>query len=103
MRIIVATFLLAIAVIHPVSAQVLYGSLTGIVHDSAGAVIPAAALKVVNPSTMQDFSTETNEVGSYTFSTLPPGTYNLTISAKGFRTLTQRDIVITPNIVRRED
>jgi hypothetical protein len=103
MRIIVATFLFVLAAIHPVSAQVLYGSLTGIVHDTAGAVVPAAAVKVVNPGTMQDFSTVTNDVGSYTFTTLPPGIYNMTISAKGFRTLAQRDIEITVNTVRRED
>ena len=100
---LVATLILALAAIHPAAAQVLYGSLTGIVHDTAGAVIPGAAVKVVNPSTAQEFSIVTNDVGSYTFGSLPPGTYNLTISAKGFRTLTQRDIVITPNIVRRED
>ena len=91
------------AATRPCAAQVLYGSLTGIVHDTAGAVIPAAAVKVVNPSTGQEFATVTNDVGSYTFTTLPPGIYNLTIGAKGFRTLTQRDIVITVNIVRRED
>src|ERR1044071_3763091 len=99
----VVTLGLAVAVSRPAAAQVLYGSLTGIVHDTAGAVIPAAAVKVVNPSTSQEFSTVTNDIGSYTFTTLAPGTYNLTISAKGFRTLTQRDIVITVNIVRRED
>src|SRR5437016_5833419 len=88
---------LALATVHPLTAQVLYGSLTGIVQDTAGAVIPSAAVQVVNPSTMQDFSTITNDVGSYTFTTLPPGTYNLTLSAKGFRTLSQRDIVITVN------
>ena len=42
-------------------------------------------------------------MGSYTFSTLPPATYDLTISVKGFRTLVQKDIPITPNIVRREE
>src|SRR5436190_1819042 len=95
-----ASIYLVLVSIHPATAQVLYGSLTGIVHDTAGAVIPSAAVKVVNPSTMQDFATVTNDVGSYTFTTLPPGTYNLTVSAKGFRTLTQRDLVITVNTVR---
>ena len=100
---ILLTLLLSLVALHPAAAQVLYGSLTGIVRDTAGAVIPAASVKVVNPNTAQEFATVTNEVGSYTFSTLPPGTFNLTISAKGFRTLAQKDILITPNIVRRED
>src|SRR5438270_11059006 len=97
------TLAVAFATVHPAAAQVLYGSLTGIVHDTAGAVIPSAGVQVVNPSTAQELSTLTNDVGSYTFTTLPPGTYNLTINAKGFRTLTQRDILITVNVVRRED
>ena len=103
MRKIFATVLLAFAAAHPLAGQVLYGSLTGIVHDTAGAVIPSAAVKVVNPGPAQEFSTITNEIGSYTFTTLPQGAYNLTIGAKGFRTLVQRDIVITVNTVRRED
>jgi Carboxypeptidase regulatory-like domain/TonB dependent receptor-like, beta-barrel len=103
MRKILAALFFAFVMIHPATAQVLYGSLTGIIHDSGGAVVPSAAVKLVNPSTMQEFSTVTNDVGSYTFSSLSPATYNLTITAKGFRTLTQRDIVITVNIVRRED
>jgi carboxypeptidase family protein/TonB-dependent receptor-like protein len=103
MRKIFVALSIALAAFHPAMAQVLYGSLTGIVHDTAGAVIPSAAVEVVNQGTMQNFSAITNDVGSYTFTTLPPGTYNLTINAKGFRTLTQRDIVITVNVVRRED
>ena len=87
----------------PAAAQVLYGSLTGIVRDSAGAVVPGASVKVVNPSTKQEFSTVTNDAGSYTVSTLPPGTYDLTINAQGFRTLTQRNLDIAVNIVRRQD
>ncbi len=85
------------------SAQVLYGSLTGIVHDAAGAVVPAASVKVVNTGTAQEFALQTNEVGSYTFSNLPPGTYDLTVNASGFRALARRGIAITVNIVRRED
>ncbi|MEK7406522.1 MAG: TonB-dependent receptor [Acidobacteriota bacterium] len=101
-RLIIAlTFSLAAGA--PAAAQVLYGSLTGIIHDAAGAVIPGASVKVRNPGTAQEFATQTNDVGSYTFSSLPPGTYELTISATGFRTLTQRDIVVTVNVVRRED
>jgi hypothetical protein len=103
MRQIFAALSFVFAALQPATAQVLYGSLTGIVHDSAGAVIPSAVVKVVNPGTMQEFTTTTNEVGSYTFSTLTPGSYNLTINAKGFRSLAQRDIDITVNIVRRQD
>ena len=94
---------MAVAVRVPVAAQVLYGSLTGIVHDAAGAVVPGASVQLRNTGTSQELTAQTNEVGSYTFSSLPPGNYDLTITANGFRTLTKRDILITVNIVRRED
>ena len=85
------------------SAQVLYGSLTGSALDSGGAVVPGAAVVVRNPGTAQEFTAKTNEVGSYTFSNLTPGVYDLTITASGFRPVTKRGIIITPNTVRRED
>jgi hypothetical protein len=100
---ILTTLLVSVAASIPAAAQVLYGSVTGIVHDQGGAVIPGAAVKLVNPGTAQEFAELTNDAGSYTFPTLPPGAYELTISAKGFRPLTQRGLVITVNIVRRED
>jgi Carboxypeptidase regulatory-like domain/TonB dependent receptor len=93
----------ALAVAAPVAAQVLYGSLTGTVHDSVGAVIPGVSVKLRNAGTAQEFTEQTNDAGGYTFSTLPPGTYDLTISATGFRGLTRRDVAITVNVVRRED
>jgi hypothetical protein len=98
-----AILLFLFAACAPSFAQVLYGSLTGIVHDTGGAVVPAAAVKARNTGTSQEFATVTNEDGGYTLSTLPPGSYELSVAAKGFRTLTQRDLVITVNIVRRED
>ena len=103
MKRILLALLLMVAMCVPSMAQVVYGSLTGIIRDSAGAVIPGASAKLVNAGTAQEFTAQTNDVGSYTFLNLPPGTYELTIGASGFRTLAQRDIVITVNTVRRED
>src|SRR5262249_14225950 len=54
-------FLSLLAATTPLAAQVLYGSLTGIVHDPAGAVVPAAAAKVQNIGTGQEFTTQTND------------------------------------------
>lgn len=95
---------LALAVWHlPANAQVLYGSLTGVVSDSAGAVVPNATVKARNVETGQEATGQTNAAGSYTLSTLTPGTYELSITASGFRVLTRRGIAISANTVRRED
>jgi len=84
-------------------AQVLYGSLTGVVTDSSGAVLPNATVKVTNVETAQEASLSANAVGSYTFSNLAPGTYDVAVQSPGFRTLTQRSLSITANTLRRED
>jgi hypothetical protein len=85
------------------SAQVLYGSLTGTVTDSAGAVVPGARVVARNTGTARESTAQTNEVGSYTFSDLLPGPYDLTITQQGFRPVTKRGLPITVNVVRRED
>ena len=43
----------------PASAQVLYGSLTGTVKDSGGAVVPGATITVRNTNTAQEFTAQT--------------------------------------------
>src|SRR5437660_8754004 len=87
----------ALSVTLPVAAQVLYGSLTGVVQDSAGAVVPGAAVKVRNTDTSQEFSAQTNDAAGYTFSNLVSGPYALTFTARGFRPVTRRAIVISVN------
>ena len=55
------------------SAQVLYGSLLGMVHDSSGAVVPAGAVTVVNTGTGQSLNAVTDSAGGYSFPNLLPG------------------------------
>ena len=100
---LVAVLAVALTATLPIAAQVLYGSLTGVVQDSAGAVVPGASVKVRNAATSQEFSAQTNDAGGYTFSNLVSGAYELTFSANGFRPVTRQGIVVTVNTVRRED
>ena len=85
------------------SAQVLYGSLSGTVADSTGAVVPGAAVSVTNAGTGQSLNASTSESGHYIFPGLMPGVYELKISATGFRPFTRVNIAVTANTVRRED
>src|SRR2546429_1478909 len=100
---LLAVLAIALSAGLPVAAQVLYGSLTGVVQDAAGAVVPGAAVKVRNTDTSQEFSAQTNDAGGYTFSNLVSGAYELTFNASGFRPVTRRGIAISVNTVRRED
>ena len=87
----------------PSKAQVLYGSVVGTVTDSTGAVIPGASVTLTNQGTSQSLSASTDGSGSYTFSNVLAGTYDLNVQAEGFGTVTEEGIVVTVNRVRRND
>src|SRR5579872_4899257 len=62
-------------------------SLTGVVTDKTGAVIPSVSVKLIDTRTNATYSTTTNAVGSYTFSKALPGPgYKLVFTKDGFQT-----------------
>jgi hypothetical protein len=67
-------------------AQSERGTITGVVHDSSGAIVPGASVAIVNRSTNVSLTATTNEAGEYTMPSLPPGTYNVKVVKQGFRT-----------------
>lgn len=100
-RVLTLVFLLACVV--PVHAQVLYGSLVGNVVDPTQGAVPAAAVTVTNTATGLVRETKTDERGFFAFRDLLEGTYDLKITASGFRTYTRAGIPITINTVTRND
>jgi hypothetical protein len=70
------------------SAQFTSATLTGVVSDPSGAVVPQAKVKLVNEKTGDARDTVTNNDGYYTFAGMAVGdlTYKLTVEAKGFVT-----------------
>jgi hypothetical protein len=87
----------------PCHAQVLYGTLTGTVEDSSGALIPDASVKATNPSTGQVRETQTNSAGLYTLTNLTPGNYSLQVTAPGFQSYEKTNIEVSINTVSRMD
>ena len=70
-------------------------SLTGVVTDNTGAVIPDVDVKVQDTKTNASYETKTNSVGAYTFAKLLPGPgYKLTFSKDGFDVLTVSKVYI---------
>ena len=84
-------------------AQVLYGSIVGTVLDQTGAAVPSATVTITNKETQQSRETATDDGGRYSFVNVLPGTYDIKVSATGFRVLTQSDIAVTQNTVSRAD
>jgi hypothetical protein len=87
----------------PASGQTVYGSIVGTVTDRSGAVVPDAAVKATQTETNETRTVATNGSGVYTLSTLPAGTYIVSISKSGFATFEARDIDLTINTTVRVD
>ena len=62
------------------------GSISGVVKDPTGAVIPSAEVTVVNVGTNISRTIHTDSGGAYSFLALPVGHYNLQVKAPDFAT-----------------
>src|SRR6202140_5157828 len=63
------------------------GSISGTVTDPSSAVVVGATVTAQNTATGGTLTTVTNDTGYFTFRSVPPGTYKVTITGKGFRTV----------------
>jgi hypothetical protein len=68
----------------PAHAQQLTGTLSATVYDSAGAVVPGAAVTLKNSDSGDIRKTVSDGSGYFTFSAVQPANYSISISAKGF-------------------
>jgi len=75
-------------------AQAFNASLSGVVYDKTGGVVPAATVTLSNPEKgiTQTFTTQPD--GRYAFTLLPPGTYSLKVEKAGFRPYVQSGIAL---------
>lgn len=94
----------AIAIVSmPAGAQVLYGSIVGIVQDPSGGAIPNAAVSVTNTETGLTVTDKTDEAGRFNLQNLAPGRYDLKVTSTGFRTFARTGIVVSANTIARAD
>jgi hypothetical protein len=66
-------------------AQLDTGSISGVVSDPAGKVVQGAAITADETTTGTTYSTTTSTTGYYSFPSVRPGTYQLKVSATGFK------------------
>jgi hypothetical protein len=77
----------------PAVAQSNLGTITGVVTDTTGSVLVGAEVTVTRSTTAQPQTTTVNEAGVYLMSGVVAGSYRVTVSAQGFKTVS-RDIVV---------
>jgi Carboxypeptidase regulatory-like domain/TonB dependent receptor-like, beta-barrel len=81
----------------PLRAQQTLGSITGTVKDSSGGVVENVSVKVRNVSTNLIQSVSSRGDGSYSVVDLPIGTYEVTFSRDGFKTVIFNQILVQGN------
>ena len=78
-------------------------SLSGVVVDASGGVMPGADVAARNNANGAEFQTVTNEKGFFTIPAINPGAYTVTVSLMGFKKAVLPDVkldVATPATVR---
>ena len=70
----------------PAYAQLSSASVTGVVRDSSGSVVPEVRLTLRNVETSVERNAASNEAGNYVFLNVTPGRYMLEASKAGFQT-----------------
>ena len=70
------------------------GSLSGTVQDAQGGVVAGAKVMVSDVTRNFQLDTTTNSDGTFTFTTLQPGTYSVTIEASGFKKVVKSGITL---------
>lgn len=78
-------------------SQTSSASLQGTVSDATGGAIAGATVTLLNAGSNLERSATTGNLGEYRFLALPPGTYRLAVTAKGFARYQQSDMQLLVN------
>ena len=87
----------------PLSAQILYGSVVGVVKDAQGALLPGATVSVVNKDNNLTRETTTNAQGAYSIVNIPAGRYDLKVSMTGFHEGVRTSVPVSIGEISRVD
>jgi len=70
------------------------GDIHGTVTDQSDAMIPGCAIKLTDQATGAGRKTTSDAQGAFSFLQLPVGTYTITASKDGFKTVSQKDLAV---------
>ena len=86
-------------VVVPGRSQTFRGSINGTVTDQTGAALAGAVVKATDTGTGVALTTVTTGEGQYSFQDLPPGTYQVAVTASGFTPTTVDKIPVTAGAI----
>src|SRR4051812_26737548 len=86
--------LLVLALCAAAAAQLTTTAIHGIVRDPSGAVIPNAAVKLIDTGTRAERTSVSGSDGAFVFSGLQAATYKLTVAANGFQTAVYDSVIV---------
>lgn len=79
----------------PLAAQILYGSIVGVVKDTSGAEMPGAPITIVNRDTNLTRETTADAQGHYSLVNGLPGPSDVKVSLQGFRDYIRSGVPVT--------
>ncbi len=92
-----AALCLAAAGAMPVAAQTISANLSGFVDDPTGAVVPGAAVTLVNQASKDKRTTTSNSSGYFSFTAVPAAIYQVRVQRAGFESFVEKDIELHPS------
>jgi hypothetical protein len=96
LRALALTFFLLVAA-NTALSQSDRGTIAGTILDSSGAAVQGATITVTGVDTGTIYKTTTSAFGAYTIPNMSLGTYKVSVSAPGFKTVNETGIVIQLN------
>jgi Carboxypeptidase regulatory-like domain len=98
----VATWLLAFSV-DAIAQFSQRGGVSGVVTEASGAVVPKAAVTLLDVGRNQTSTVSTDASGHYEFSQLLPGDYEVSVAVAGFRKSVSAHLPVSPQSAVRYD
>ena len=91
------TAALLAAMVMPAGAQEITGTITGVVRDASGGVLPGVTVTATHTTRGATREALSSETGVYTLPFLPIGVYDITFSLQGFQSVVMRGISLHVN------
>ena len=88
------TFVLVLFAGTTLKAQDISGTISGTVLDGTGAAVAGATVTVTNTDKNTSQTTQTNDRGEFTVPNLLVGHYSVTVEAKSFKKVEQKEIML---------